>query len=51
MTAPIIKPAGPTVDGKNCALIFDNTKRDDAQSPGTSLTVREKLELAELLQG
>jgi len=50
MTAPNIKPAGPTVDGKDRVLIFDTTMRDGEQSPGASMTVREKLELAELLQ-
>ena len=31
-------------------LIFDTTMRDGEQSPGASMTLREKLELAELLQ-
>jgi 2-isopropylmalate synthase len=50
MTAPIMKPAGPTVSGKDRVIIFDTTMRDGEQSPGASMTVREKLELAELLQ-
>jgi 2-isopropylmalate synthase len=35
---------------KDRVLIFDTTMRDGEQSPGASMTVREKLELAELLQ-
>jgi 2-isopropylmalate synthase len=31
-------------------LIFDTTMRDGEQSPGASMTLREKLELAELLE-
>jgi 2-isopropylmalate synthase len=50
MTSPAIKPVGPTVNGKDRVLIFDTTMRDGEQSPGASMTLREKLELAELLQ-
>ncbi|MEZ5937810.1 MAG: 2-isopropylmalate synthase [Hyphomonadaceae bacterium] len=35
---------------KDRVLIFDTTMRDGEQSPGASMTLREKLELAELLQ-
>ena len=31
-------------------IIFDTTMRDGEQSPGASMTLREKLELAELLE-
>src|ERR1044071_4997970 len=50
MTTPSIKSAGPQVSGKDRVLIFDTTMRDGEQSPGASMTLREKLELAELLQ-
>ena len=36
--------------GKDRVFIFDTTMRDGEQSPGASMTLREKLELAELLQ-
>src|SRR5262249_45581093 len=36
--------------GKDRVLIFDTTMRDGEQSPGARMTIREKLELAELLQ-
>ena len=36
--------------GKDRVFIFDTTMRDGEQSPGASMTIREKLELAELLQ-
>jgi 2-isopropylmalate synthase len=35
---------------RNRVLIFDTTMRDGEQSPGASMTLREKLELAELLE-
>ncbi|MEM0985828.1 MAG: 2-isopropylmalate synthase [Pseudomonadota bacterium] len=37
-------------DPKTDVLIFDTTMRDGEQSPGASMTLREKLELAELLE-
>jgi 2-isopropylmalate synthase len=39
-----------TNTGKDRVFIFDTTMRDGEQSPGASMTLREKLELAELLQ-
>jgi 2-isopropylmalate synthase len=39
-----------TTSGKDRVLIFDTTMRDGEQSPGASMTLREKLELAELLE-
>jgi 2-isopropylmalate synthase len=52
MTSPAIQPRrkARTVNGKDRVLIFDTTMRDGEQSPGASMTLREKLELAELLQ-
>jgi len=50
MTTPASPPAGTAVSGKDRVLIFDTTMRDGEQSPGASMTVREKLELAELLR-
>jgi 2-isopropylmalate synthase len=44
MTQPAAKPGT-----KERVLIFDTTMRDGEQSPGASMTIREKLELAELL--
>ena len=45
MTTPSTNSAG-----KDRVFIFDTTMRDGEQSPGASMTLREKLELAELLQ-
>lgn len=45
MTSP-----ATTNTGKDRVFIFDTTMRDGEQSPGASMTLREKLELAELLQ-
>jgi 2-isopropylmalate synthase len=39
-----------TTSEKARVLIFDTTMRDGEQSPGASMTLREKLELAELLE-
>ncbi|MBT3604362.1 MAG: hypothetical protein HN521_15000, partial [Candidatus Latescibacteria bacterium] len=33
-------------DNKNRVIIFDTTLRDAEQTPGASLTVREKIEIA-----
>ena len=44
------KNPGKVISGKDRVLIFDTTMRDGEQSPGASMTIREKLELAELLQ-
>ena len=35
---------------KDQIVIFDTTMRDGEQSPGASMTLREKLELADLLE-
>ena len=51
MTAtPESQNAGKANPPKERVLIFDTTMRDGEQSPGASMTIREKLELAELLQ-
>ncbi len=39
-----------TGSGKDRVLIFDTTMRDGEQSPGASMTLREKIELAQLLE-
>ncbi len=39
----------PTVSEKDRVLIFDTTLRDGEQSPGATMTLREKLEIAALL--
>ena len=39
-----------TLSNADKVVIFDTTMRDGEQSPGASMTIREKLELAELLQ-
>src|SRR5437868_15547587 len=39
---------GPTAD-PNRVIIFDTTLRDGEQSPGCSMNLREKLEMAEAL--
>jgi 2-isopropylmalate synthase len=40
----------PAAAPRERVLIFDTTMRDGEQSPGASMTLREKLELAELLE-
>jgi 2-isopropylmalate synthase len=50
MTTTPDKTAGKANSGKDRVLIFDTTMRDGEQSPGASMSLREKLELAELLQ-
>jgi len=47
MTHDIIK----TGDSKDRVYIFDTTLRDGEQSPGASMTLEEKLQIAELLDG
>ena len=49
MTTPSTTNTAPN-SGKDRVFIFDTTMRDGEQSPGASMTLREKLELAELLQ-
>ena len=41
--------AHATRDGKDRVFIFDTTLRDGEQSPGASMTLEEKLQVAELL--
>jgi 2-isopropylmalate synthase len=50
MTPDTSKNTGKANLAKERVLIFDTTMRDGEQSPGASMTIREKLELAELLQ-
>ncbi|MDP3735970.1 MAG: 2-isopropylmalate synthase [Hyphomonadaceae bacterium] len=50
MTAPTPSTSDKAASAKERVLIFDTTMRDGEQSPGASMTIREKLELAELLQ-
>ncbi|MDP6953948.1 MAG: 2-isopropylmalate synthase, partial [Alphaproteobacteria bacterium] len=37
-------------DGRERVVIFDTTMRDGEQSPGASMTLEEKLEIAKLLE-
>ncbi len=39
-----------TINSKNRILIFDTTMRDGEQSPGASMTLEEKLRIAEMLE-
>ncbi len=39
----------PDVAGKDRIFIFDTTLRDGEQSPGATMTLEEKLQIAELL--
>ncbi|MGI9481164.1 MAG: 2-isopropylmalate synthase [Hyphomicrobiales bacterium] len=39
------------VNGKDRIIIFDTTLRDGEQSPGASMTLEEKIQIAELLDG
>jgi 2-isopropylmalate synthase len=41
--------ATPTPSGKDRVIIFDTTLRDGEQSPGASMTLPEKMQVAELL--
>jgi 2-isopropylmalate synthase len=50
MRNPMTSSSTTTAAAKDRVLIFDTTMRDGEQSPGASMTIREKLELAELLQ-
>ncbi len=52
MTSPATtaQTAAAPTPAKDRVLIFDTTMRDGEQSPGASMTLREKLELAELLE-
>ncbi len=50
MTTPSTTSTGKADSSKDRVFIFDTTMRDGEQSPGASMTLREKLELAELLQ-
>jgi 2-isopropylmalate synthase len=43
------EPQTPVRDDSNRILIFDTTLRDGEQSPGASMTLEEKLQVAELL--
>jgi 2-isopropylmalate synthase len=42
-------PTTATASGKDRVLIFDTTLRDGEQCPGATMTLEEKLEIAELL--
>jgi 2-isopropylmalate synthase len=44
-----IKAVKPRVAPKDRVLIFDTTLRDGEQSPGASMTLDEKLKIAQLL--
>jgi 2-isopropylmalate synthase len=48
MTSPA--PKSKAIPSRDRVLIFDTTMRDGEQSPGASMTIREKVELAELLE-
>src|SRR5579883_3116266 len=45
----VIDKSGEALAGANRIYIFDTTLRDGEQSPGASMTLEEKLEVAELL--
>ncbi|HLT02880.1 MAG TPA: 2-isopropylmalate synthase [Geminicoccaceae bacterium] len=54
-TNPVASTAGgpsaaPRFDDPNRIIIFDTTLRDGEQSPGASMTVAEKLRIAEVLE-
>ncbi len=41
---------GSKCDKRERVIIFDTTMRDGEQSPGASMTLEEKLEIAKLLE-
>src|ERR1700722_14432097 len=58
MTPEASTPADASVDAakadvspKDRVIIFDTTMRDGEQSPGASMSLGEKLELAKILEG
>ncbi|MCA3724808.1 MAG: 2-isopropylmalate synthase, partial [Phenylobacterium sp.] len=42
--------AAPSADAKDRVIVFDTTMRDGEQSPGASMSLEEKLELAKILE-
>jgi 2-isopropylmalate synthase len=48
-TSDISRPISDSGSNKDRVLIFDTTLRDGEQSPGASMTLEEKLEVADLL--
>jgi 2-isopropylmalate synthase len=48
-TSYISRPISDSGSNKDRVLIFDTTLRDGEQSPGASMTLEEKLEVADLL--
>ena len=52
MTTPVSDPARDRANGgsKDRIIIFDTTMRDGEQSPGASMSLEEKLELAKILE-
>src|ERR1700747_3279686 len=49
MSAPVSEPAKAPAAGDR-VIIFDTTMRDGEQSPGASMSLEEKLELAKILE-
>ncbi|MCI0466348.1 MAG: 2-isopropylmalate synthase [Beijerinckiaceae bacterium] len=50
MTSPVpISPLEPALQNSQRVVIFDTTLRDGEQSPGASMTLEEKLQVADLL--
>src|SRR3712207_2860689 len=49
MTTNATPPSSSPASGKDRVLIFDTTLRDGEQCPGATMTLEEKLEVAELL--
>jgi 2-isopropylmalate synthase len=49
-TAPTNTAAGKSANDKNRVIIFDTTLRDGEQSPGASMNLEEKLQIAALLE-
>ncbi|MFY8143044.1 MAG: 2-isopropylmalate synthase, partial [Caulobacter sp.] len=49
-TSPDAQAASPVHDPKDRVIVFDTTMRDGEQSPGASMSLEEKLELAKILE-
>jgi 2-isopropylmalate synthase len=49
MTAPVSDSVGPHAE-RDRVIVFDTTMRDGEQSPGASMSLEEKLELAKILE-
>ena len=50
MTAPVPESAVAPRSERDRVIVFDTTMRDGEQSPGASMSLEEKIELAKILE-